>query len=80
MTVTCGDCRDVMAAMDDASVDAIVTDPPYGLAFLGHAWDRRVPDGSYGRGPWAYRPPARVSQVAGRGRRGCAGGTGAGAG
>lgn len=56
MTVTCGDCRDVMAAMDDASVDAIVTDPPYGLAFLGHAWDRRVPDGSY------WEPALRIAK------------------
>ena len=26
-----GDCLDVLAAMPDASVDAIVTDPPYSL-------------------------------------------------
>lgn len=29
-----GDCIDVMRAMPDASVDAIVTDPPYGLSDL----------------------------------------------
>jgi DNA modification methylase len=38
-----GDCREVMAAMDAASVDAIVTDPPYGLAFMGKGWDHAVP-------------------------------------
>lgn len=32
VTVLHGDCLDVLAAMPDASVDAIVTDPPYGLA------------------------------------------------
>jgi DNA modification methylase len=34
-----GDCREVMAGMDAASVDAIVTDPPYGLEFMGKEWD-----------------------------------------
>ena len=29
-----GDCLDVLRAMPAASVDAIVTDPPYGLADL----------------------------------------------
>ena len=28
--ITLGDCREVMAGMDEDSVDAIVTDPPYG--------------------------------------------------
>ena len=43
MTVHTGDCRDVMATMDAHSVDAIVTDPPYGLSFLGKGWDHGVP-------------------------------------
>ena len=43
-----GDCLDVLAAMPDASVDAIVTDPPYGLGFMGEAWDD-LPPGL----PWA---------------------------
>jgi DNA modification methylase len=34
-----GDCREVMAGMAAASVDAIVTDPPYGLEFMGKEWD-----------------------------------------
>jgi len=29
-----------MRAMPDASVDAIVTDPPYELGFMGRAWDK----------------------------------------
>ena len=41
--VVCGDCLDVMAAMDAASVDTIITDPPYGLQFMGKAWDHGVP-------------------------------------
>ena len=35
----CGDCLDVMATLEAGSVDAIVTDPPYELGFMGKAWD-----------------------------------------
>jgi DNA modification methylase len=34
-----GDCTEVLAGLDDASVDAVVTDPPYGLEFMGREWD-----------------------------------------
>jgi DNA modification methylase len=40
MSVIVGDCREIMAAMDTESVDAVVTDPPYGLEFMGKSWDR----------------------------------------
>jgi len=39
MTVLVGDCREVMQTMADNSVDAIVTDPPYELGFMGKSWD-----------------------------------------
>ena len=36
-----GDVRaDCLACLPDASVDAVVTDPPYELGFMGKAWDR----------------------------------------
>jgi site-specific DNA-methyltransferase (adenine-specific) len=38
-----GDCIEVMAAMGEASVDAVVCDPPYGLGFMGRAWDDLPP-------------------------------------
>jgi site-specific DNA-methyltransferase (adenine-specific) len=38
-----GDCLDLLRAMPDASVDAVVTDPPYGLSFMGKKWDYDVP-------------------------------------
>jgi DNA modification methylase len=38
-----GDCLDEMKKLDDNSVDSIVTDPPYGLSFMGKAWDKTVP-------------------------------------
>lgn len=34
-----GDCIEVMRALPDASVSAVVTDPPYGLEFMGREWD-----------------------------------------
>ena len=39
VTLHQGDCLDVLASLPDASVDAVVTDPPYGLGFMGKAWD-----------------------------------------
>ena len=35
-----GDCLEVMRGMDADSVDSIVTDPPYGLEFMGKEWDK----------------------------------------
>ena len=35
-----GDCKEQMAKMPDNSVDSIVTDPPYGLEFMGKEWDK----------------------------------------
>jgi DNA modification methylase len=34
-----GDCRELMATLEENSVDAIVTDPPYELGFMGKSWD-----------------------------------------
>jgi len=38
-----GDCLEVLRTLPDASVDAVVTDPPYGLSFMGKRWDYDVP-------------------------------------
>lgn len=35
----CGDCLVVLPTIATASVDSIVTDPPYGLEFMGKEWD-----------------------------------------
>lgn len=40
ITLHHGDCLDVLRELPDASVDAVVTDPPYGIAFMGKAWDQ----------------------------------------
>jgi DNA modification methylase len=38
-----GDCLVRLRELPDNSVDACVTDPPYGLSFMGKAWDKGVP-------------------------------------
>jgi DNA modification methylase len=38
-----GDCADELQKLEANSVDAIVTDPPYGLSFMGKKWDYDVP-------------------------------------
>jgi site-specific DNA-methyltransferase (adenine-specific) len=38
-----GDCLDVLRTLPDCSVDSIVSDPPYGLTFMGKRWDYDVP-------------------------------------
>ena len=43
MMILEGDCLDVLKALDDESIDSIVTDPPYGLAFMAKRWDYDVP-------------------------------------
>ena len=38
-----GDCLEVLQDLEPNSVDSIVTDPPYGLSFMGRKWDYDVP-------------------------------------
>ena len=40
-TLYCADCKDILPLLND--IDACVTDPPYGLSFMGKAWDYDVP-------------------------------------
>ena len=43
MTVINCDCLEGLRSLPDNCVDAIVTDPPYGLSFMGKKWDYDVP-------------------------------------
>lgn len=43
MKLLLGDCLEQLKALPDHSVDSIVTDPPYGLSFMGKGWDYDVP-------------------------------------
>jgi site-specific DNA-methyltransferase (adenine-specific) len=49
MSVVHGDCLAVMATMDAESIHAIVTDPPYGLGFMGKHWDHGMPGADFWR-------------------------------
>lgn len=42
-TILHGDCIETMRTMPDNSIDSIVTDPPYGLGFMGKKWDSLPP-------------------------------------
>lgn len=65
-----GDCVTVMATMEPDSVDAVVTDPPYGLEFMGKGWDKfgatiePTTDTS-----WDDRPPGSSTPFGGGGQR-----------
>lgn len=39
ITLHRGDCLEVLRTLPDASIDAVVTDPPAGISFMGRAWD-----------------------------------------
>jgi site-specific DNA-methyltransferase (adenine-specific) len=41
--IYCGDSLEVLKGFEDNSIDAVVTDPPYGLSFMGKKWDYDVP-------------------------------------
>lgn len=42
-TVYNGDCLDILPTLLENSVDSIVTDPPYGISFMGANWDHGIP-------------------------------------
>lgn len=42
-----GDMLERLALLPDNSIDAVVTDPPYGLSFMGKNWDHGVPGKRY---------------------------------
>jgi site-specific DNA-methyltransferase (adenine-specific) len=56
LTLHLGDCVDVMRELPAESVDAVVTDPPYNLGFMGKAWDSK-----HQHEPWA-REAFRVAK------------------
>ncbi len=55
--IICGDCLEVMKDIPDNSIDTIITDPPYGLEFMGKEWDRL---GNVGEGR-SKRPKPAIS-------------------
>ena len=43
MKIINNDCIKAMKEIEENSVDTIITDPPYGLSFMGKKWDYDVP-------------------------------------
>ena len=37
------DCLEWLKIQPDNSIDCIITDPPYGLSFMGKKWDYELP-------------------------------------
>lgn len=44
-----GDLFDVLPTLPEASIDACVTDPPYGISFMGKSWDNFSPSATVTR-------------------------------
>lgn len=38
-----GDCVEVLQTLPDNSVDAVISDPPYGINYEGYDWDSDIP-------------------------------------
>ena len=64
------DCIKAMQEMPDGCVDAIVTDPPYGLGFMGVAWDTYKTESGKSKG--GSRTSATFDQVGGNHHPTCA--------
>lgn len=54
-----GDCLEVMRDLkaEGVTVQAIVTDPPYGLSFMGKNWDHGIPGVPYWQAAYDLLPP-----------------------
>ena len=42
-----GNCKDILKDFADNAFNCVITDPPYGLSFMGKDWDSVVPDKQY---------------------------------
>jgi len=50
VTLYLGDCLDVLPTLEDDSIDAIITDPPFGIGFKYNQYE----DSSEGYGEWLW--------------------------
>lgn len=60
-----GDCLERLRELDAGSIDCVVTDPPYGIGFMGHEWDQpgefgpvEDPEPQGGKIRWTQPSPA----------------------
>lgn len=61
VTLLTGDCKQVLRTLDLHSVDAVVTDPPYELRFMGKSWDQS----GVAFDPWMWHEVLRVLKPGG---------------
>ena len=40
ITIYCADCKDILPLIPNESIDLLLTDPPYGIGFMGKDWDK----------------------------------------
>jgi site-specific DNA-methyltransferase (adenine-specific) len=59
VTLHLGDCLNVLRTLPDASVDAVVTDPPAGINFMGKEWDHH----KGGRAHWVAWMVFRMAEA-----------------
>jgi DNA modification methylase len=69
VTLIIGDCIVAMRTLPPNSVHSIVTDPPYGLDFMGNEWDRpnmlgQISQGDTSRGPLPTGPGTNSRGIA----------------
>ena len=66
ITITRGDNLTILRTMASNSLDACVTDPPYGLRFMGKKWDYDVPSVEFWREVYrVLKPGAHVVSFGG---------------
>jgi len=51
------DSLEHMPTMEAESIDSIVTDPPYGLSFMGKDWDHGIPGEAFWREAYRVAKP-----------------------
>ena len=49
VTQYCSDALSVLEELPDESIDLLVTDPPYGIGFMGKSWDKALASKLLGR-------------------------------
>lgn len=66
MNLILGDSLDELIFFKENSIDAVVTDPPYGLSFMGKKWDYNVPTSDFWYGVFlAMKPGAHLLSFGG---------------
>jgi len=48
-TIHNGDVIQVLPTLPSCTYDGVLTDPPYGIGFMGHSWDEVVPPAEFWR-------------------------------